>query len=198
MQVRRIAIAVVGLALLGLVGYLLLQVSSGSTAEISPEAKARALAEYQRRTAAQNPAPAPDPPVAPRPRVERTTTRSPEPAEASKPEPPIRRRISPPKIRPLQAGRSSAVTTGSGPDDDTKQQMAEIQQAYDRGDYPTAHEIVLDVLKSQPRNVRMLRYGVSTSCAVGDLDHAREFSERLPERDRKVMKVRCTRWGVDL
>lgn len=192
-----------GLGLLGLVAYLLLQVSSGSKTEISAEEKARALAEYQRRNAAQNPAPAPDPPAAPTPRVERTTTRPPEPAQPSNPEPPpppVRRRISPPKIRPLQAGRTSAVntTSSSGADDETKQQMTDIQQAYDRGDYPTAHELVLDVLKSQPRNVRMLRYGVSTSCAVGDVDHAREFSERLPERDRKVMKVRCTRWGVDL
>ncbi len=190
-----------GVGLLGLVAYLLLQVSSGSKTEISAEEKARALAEYQRRNAAQNPAPSPDPPVARTPRVERTTTRPPEPAEASTEDPPqpqVRRRIDPPEIRPLQAGTASVMTSGSGPDDETKQQMADIQQAYDRGDYPSAHELVLDVLKSQPRNVRMLRYGVSTSCAVGDVDHAREFSERLPERDRKVMKVRCTRWGVDL
>ncbi len=201
MQVRRIVIAVAGLALLGLVGYLLLQVSGGSKTEISPEAKARALAEYQRRNAAQEPAP--EPPAVRAPHVERTTARPPEPAQATNddpPEPPVRRRISPPKIQPLRAGASAAMNTSSssGPDDETKKQMAEIQEAYDHGDYPTAHELVLDVLKSQPRNVQMLRYGVSTSCAVGDVDHAREFSERLPERARKIMKVRCTRWGVDL
>jgi hypothetical protein len=74
--------------------------------------------------------------------------------------------------------------------------MAEANKAYDRGDLDEARSIARKVLATSPRNVRMLRIVVSTSCIMGDNAEAQEAFLQLPQFDREQMKTRCARHGV--
>ena len=74
--------------------------------------------------------------------------------------------------------------------------MAEANKAYDRGDLDEAKAIARKVLATSPKNVRMLRIVVSTSCIMGDNAEAQEAFAQLPQPDREQMKTRCARQGV--
>jgi hypothetical protein len=199
MQVRRIILAVAIVSVLGLVAYLFIQVNSDSSgAEVSAAEKARALAEYERRNkVASADVPAP---------VARATSRA-RPAAPAGPDKAEDRTFEKPRRRnnerPARAGLSMSqpaisLSAGGGGDPELKKRMSEVSAAYDTGDYPTAHDLAVKVLEDSPRNIKMLRVVVSTSCSEGDADGARKYATQLPERDRKELAGRCKRWGVDL
>ena len=77
--------------------------------------------------------------------------------------------------------------------------MDETNGLYDKGDYEGALAAALDVLERDPDNVRMLRVAVSSGCILGENDvAARHYDQLTNRRDRKHMRVRCKRYGVDL
>lgn len=200
MQARKIIIAVAGVAVLCLVALLLLESRGDSKTAISAEKKARALAEFERRSRlAQPPAPAADTPVRRRP-VARASAESSEPATRGAPPPkPIR--------GPMEAARAVRASQlapavklgGNGDDDEVKEQTENVRQSYDTGNYVDAQKLSLEALEKSPRNIKLLRYVVSSSCAVGEVETAREYAERLPKRDRDQMAKRCRQnWGAEL
>ncbi|HEY1558848.1 MAG TPA: hypothetical protein VGF94_28690 [Kofleriaceae bacterium] len=77
--------------------------------------------------------------------------------------------------------------------------MDQANKAYDRQDYDEAKTIAQKVLATEPRNVRMLRIVVSSSCIDGDSTMAQKYYVLLPKFDRDQMKLRCGRdYGVTL
>lgn len=100
---------------------------------------------------------------------------------------------------PRAAGSTMAppvASSNGAPAQDER--TAEVSAAYDRGDYQAAQEKALAVLADSPRNIKMLRVVVSTSCMFGEMDRARELNARLPKKDQEDMKKRCKRFGEEL
>ncbi|HUH03814.1 MAG TPA: hypothetical protein VML75_17585 [Kofleriaceae bacterium] len=202
MQIRRIILAAAVVGVLGLVALVVLGLRDPDAgADVPADRIAEARAEYERRTklaGGEVGAPTPSPPA-----VKRT------PREPVRPEQPEDRVFEKqPREEPAKRARPERVALGmrqpaismsaAGSDPELKKRMDEVSAAYDSGDYPTAHQLAIEVLGDSPRNIKMLRVVVSTSCSQGEGDLARKYAELLPERDRKAMATRCTRWGVDL
>ena len=76
--------------------------------------------------------------------------------------------------------------------------MKAANKAYDKGDYPTAEDAALEILKDSPRNIRMLRIVVSTSCIMGNAEQAKSYISSLPTRDQTQLRTRCSNWGLEL
>jgi len=187
-----------GLAVVGLLVFLALEVSRSTTVEVDADALARARADHQRLLAGRrggssngddrsdwgqraNPGassaaveaqPAAPPQAADRPSVSRLSrsfeTRPPEP----EPEP------------------------APAPLDEV---MDETNSLYDKADYEGALAAALEVLERDPGNVRMLRVVVSSGCILGENQVAEaHYSQLTAFRDRLHMRVRCKRFGLEL
>ncbi len=121
-------------------------------------------------------------------------TETPEPAEGP---------LSPrePGSEPTEANQGPVPTgpeiINSG-EPDVAEQMELATQMFDRGDYPGAEDVALHVLAREPDNARMTRIVVSSACATGNIERAKEYYGRLPTRDQKQMQKRCNKWGVRL
>jgi hypothetical protein len=74
--------------------------------------------------------------------------------------------------------------------------MEQANKAYDRQDFDEARAIAGKVLSKEPKNIRMLRIMVSSSCIEGDSVVAQKYYEQLPKSDRDQMRMRCDRYGV--
>jgi len=103
-----------------------------------------------------------------------------------------------PSIGQVSAGAAAAAPVTSNTDPELEQRMDEVSSFYDRGDYQAAQDKALEVLESSPRNIRMLRVVVSTSCMFGELERARDLNTRLPKKSQEDMRKRCKRYGYDL
>ncbi len=79
-----------------------------------------------------------------------------------------------------------------------KNQMNEANRFYDKADYEGARDAALEVLTSSPDNVRMLRIVVSSSCIMAEEEMATRYYAALPDRDKRQMARRCTRYGIEL
>jgi len=95
----------------------------------------------------------------------------------------------------LRAG--GAVQPAIDPDNpELASAMTESNKAYDRGDYDGARSLAMKLLTKDPRNVRMLRVVVSSSCIMGDADVATQYWAQLPPPDQAQMTARCSRYQV--
>lgn len=74
----------------------------------------------------------------------------------------------------------------------------EANKAYDRGDYESARALALKSLNETPKNVKLLRVVVSSSCIMGDADLAQQYAAQLPEGDRAQMAERCAKFQIAL
>ncbi len=74
--------------------------------------------------------------------------------------------------------------------------MDQANKAYDHQDFEEARLIAGKVLQKDPKNIRMLRIMVSSTCIEGDSAAAQKYFELLPKGDREQMKARCDRYGV--
>ena len=74
----------------------------------------------------------------------------------------------------------------------------EANKAYDRGDYESARALALKSLNETPKNVKLLRVVVSSSCIMGDADLAQQYATQLPEGDRAQMAERCAKFQIAL
>jgi hypothetical protein len=103
-------------------------------------------------------------------------------------------RTTAPTVAP--AGQADPTTSNTDPEQNDK--MAAATASYDSGDYQAAHEKALEILEGSPRNIKMLRIAVSTSCMFGEIDRARELNARLPKAQQEQMRKRCKKNGADL
>jgi hypothetical protein len=121
-----------------------------------------------------------------------------EPAPAAPPPPrpaPVPREVSPESATYSDPAFSSIRMP---PDDDLKARMDAAHRLFDTGEYPAAEEAALAILEGSPRNVKMLRIVVSTACAMGNVERAKEYYAQLPSKDQEQMRKRCKKWTVDL
>ena len=193
-SLRSWVIGLVGLAVLVGLALLVLEVRRGPAPEVD-EAKLKAAQAAYRRTAAEVREPPRLPEVAPvlPPRSE------PSPPPATEPErrEPLRGRVEPAVARLGQA--RSVRLGGAGEGGGLKGRMDSVNRLYDRADYEGAREAALEVLAEHPKQPRMLRVVVSSSCIMGDAEVATRYFGRLErERDRKQMARRCARYGIEL
>jgi hypothetical protein len=195
-QLRNILLGAAGLAVLGALLVLVLQVRGDRTPEISDEQLAQARDRHARMQSAQA-RPAPMPSAAEPPAVRRTRPAVPADQGERPPERDAtlterRRAMSSPTLpTAIQVDRVVAAAP-----QDVNLRMDEANGFYDRGDYQGAMEAAFEVLRTNPDNVRMLRVVVSSACIMGDEAVARQHYGRLPSRDQTQMSRRCERYGV--
>lgn len=199
MQARNIIVVVGLLAVLGLVVILFLQTRAESKSAISPEKRARALAEYERRSRLEAPAAVDDDAPVTRPRARRVEAPEPDPEVPAAPVAKNRRVLGTSMARRADLA-TPQIKLGSGSDDpEIQEQKENVRQAYDSGNYPEAQKLSLEAIKAAPRDRKLLRYVVSASCAVGDEEVAREHAKRMVKRDFDLVSKRCRQnWGVEL
>ncbi|MCP4447947.1 MAG: hypothetical protein GY811_21820 [Myxococcales bacterium] len=82
-------------------------------------------------------------------------------------------------------------------DPDSKSSMDEANNLYDGAEYEGAREAALSLLEENPKNVRMTRIVVSSSCIMGDEEIATKHFSDLPPRDQRQMSRRCKRYGIE-
>ena len=209
MQPRNIILAIAGLAVLGVLALLLLEVSGDSEPDLSAEKRAKALAEYERRKAMTDRMADRLPTSG-----DRSSQQRPKPSESRR-RPSANERVE--RMRPpSRGGRPSGSRFGRrGGDGETaadprraskdgkeadpmKVRMTEATRFYDKGNYPAAQEVALEILEKDPGNIKMLRVAVSTLCATGDVDRAVRYLNQLPAGDQNQMRKRCEKWGAEL
>ncbi len=192
MRGRTILLAAAGVAIVGMLVFLAIEVRGGGSS--GAEGGTSAGESGGGRAAAKRSPPAPRPDRADRDE------------EGLEPAAPPRVGMRPPggisavpMGGPRAAGSTMAppVASSNGPPEQDER-TAEVSAAYDRGDYQAAQEKALAVLADSPRNIKMLRVVVSTSCMFGEMDRARELNARLPRKDQEDMKKRCKRFGEEL
>ena len=91
---------------------------------------------------------------------------------------------------------SSGDADEEGAEAPYEKRRAAANKLYDRRRYPEARQAGLDLLKERPGDRRMLRVVVSASCIMFEPDVAREYYQKLAERDKKTMRIRCARYEV--
>lgn len=196
MQVRNIVVAAAG----GLIFVALLYLSVAVNAKPNngaSEAELAAARSYHNRHQRPNPSASVRPPplrrstpsinrsrARPTPRTETTNERR------VRPNP--RTAFNRPRTKPLRGlppGNKGV---------ELRERMREANKAYDRQDYEEAVKSALAILKEHPRNIRMLRVVVSSSCFMGEADRAKEYYKKLPKRDQAHMRIRCSRQKIKL
>lgn len=201
MQVRKIVLSAAGIGVLVLLGLLLIEVSSSPASSVPEDELARARAAHARMQSGGGASAvrALDNEPAARPEVrQREVEPEPDPEPEERRARPGRSPARPPSIVDRSATRPNITVAGRKDKTSFEARMDEVNGIYDRGNYMDAHEAALAVLEEQPRNVRMLRVAVSTSCILGEAASAATLYERLPEKDQRDMAKRCGNYGVEI
>lgn len=197
-QVPKIVLSAVGVGVLCLIGLLLIEINSSPASAVPEDELARARAAHARLQSGAASAPVRPLDVDPSARPE-VRQRDDEPAEPEPRARPSRAPARPPAVIDRAAPRPQVTIAGRDEKKPLEIRMDKVNGAYDRGNYLDAHEAALEVLEDQPRNVRMLRVAVSTSCILGEVDRASELYQRLPPGDQAAMAKRCSeQYGIQL
>lgn len=196
MPVRYMVLAATAVAVLGALVILLVAVRASAEIEIPEDALADAKARYQRQQSARERA-AEAPPV-----PATTPRRRPPPAPAPEPE-------------PSEAAQVEVDPAGETTDVEAEERMARlrerevmrpeirerrevVRQYYDEGNYEMALQEARALIPSAPTNRYVLRVAVTSACAIGDTATANEYySQLFRDEDRRIVRVRCARYGVE-
>lgn len=129
----------------------------------------------------------------PRSRVKRRTPKNENSRERTR----VKRRSAwdKPRVKPM---RNIKLSGGISRGKELREKMREANKSYDRQEYDEAVKSALDILKKHPRNIRMLRVVVSSSCFMGEPDRAKKYYAKLPKRDKSHMRIRCSRMKIKL
>lgn len=95
-----------------------------------------------------------------------------------------------------EAAKETAIEAKS-----LKERMDEANRRYEVADYDGAITQARSILAENPLNIRMLRVVIASGCLMGDEELAREYHQKLPDhakRAKRDMRVRCSRYGVEL
>jgi hypothetical protein len=191
-----LALAGGGVVVLAALVLLALELSGSSEVSVDPEALAKAKAK------AATVEDEPDRPEIKPPRqaqiFKKRRIRSAESSEAESENaqdrpPPSSGGRPVPSLRPELVDKSSKQEHAAV----INEAMNEANRLYDRRDFMGAREAAIELLKDQPKNVRMNRIAVSASCILGDADIAEKYYDELPERDQRQMARRCKRYQIE-
>lgn len=199
MPLRYIALAAASVVLLGALVLLLVEVKASPEIEIPEQALAEARARYARNKAARArpaPAPAPRAPAATRspPRPQRPER--PAAVEGDLEEPaeeehefdmdPARQRLA--MLRDKREARENI-----------RERREQVRQYYEQGDYKMALREARGLIPDAPTNRYVMRVAVTSACALGEQEIAQQYySQLFREEDRRIVRVRCARHGIEL
>ena len=204
MQRRIGALAAAAVAVLGAVVVLFIRVNAEPDTAVSDQALREAKAAFERSSRAPaTPAPAPSiPPPRPKP-----TAPVDDPAGAAARAGESEQR--PPRLPPTRASglrregrdRGPGGTPSDLPPDATPEVVEKrhvVSDAYDRGDFEAAFRHAQDFLHLQPDNVYVKRVAAVSACALGDQAAALKHYQEATEANKRIIALRCRRYGVDL
>ena len=186
MQVRSIILGALG-AIVTLVFVKLVFDSQGGKAVAVDEGELeRAISEYRRTEAKNRVSEAPTKTTIRRPKAKTGAASDVGKTSATEKREPF---VAPPPPRQEVEEPSDEV--------DLKSKMDDANRLYDRADYEGARDAAVELLSSEPTNVRMMRIIVSSSCIMGDEEVATKHFSDLPARDQRQMARRCKRYGIE-
>ncbi len=201
MQRRIAALVAAAATVLGAVVVLFVRVKADPDVAVSDQALREAQASFER--ASRAPAPPPTPAIPP------PTLRSPEPeaAEPAARQGEAERRI--PRVPPTRASglRREARDRGDGegssdaPTDQSPelvQKRNTVTEAYDRGDFEAAFRASEDFLHQQPDDAYVKRVAAVSACALGEQSAATKHYQEATEANKRIIKLRCNRYGIEL
>lgn len=177
---------------LGALVLLLVEVNASPEVEVPEKDLAQARAQYERRQSAHRARRASRPPV---PAVPSRVERPPRAERAKRPSDAARRTSSPRAPR-----RVPTLETAPRParEEELQSQRADIRKLYDRGRHDEALEVAEEYLRSDPEQRYVRRVAATSACALGEVDAARTHFDELPPTDQRIVRTRCTRFGLDL
>jgi hypothetical protein len=73
-----------------------------------------------------------------------------------------------------------------------------VQMAYDHGEYEKALRFADELLRAQPDNLYARRVAAISACATGKEEAARAHYGALAESHRRIVEIRCRRYGITL
>jgi hypothetical protein len=190
---RRLILPVASAAVVAAVIVLALKVRARPETAVDASDLEQAQARYRRRSDAAHAVPALD-----RAQARAAAAAGAPGAAPPAPDPAPPFAATPIEPAPVPREPPGGVTLDTGPDDALKASMDEANRLFDRSDYPGAEAAALDILAHHPRNIRMLRIVVSSACASGNTERAKEYYAALPARDQAQMRSRCGKWGIQL
>ena len=205
MQRRNAALVAAAAAVLSAVVVLVFRVKAEPDVAVSDQALREAQASFER--ASRVPPPPPATPAIPPP-----TLRSAEPEAPPEGEPAARqgeteRRI--PRLPPTMASgvrregrdRGASGTPSDLPADASPELIQKrnvVSDAYDHGDFEAAFRASEDFLHLQPDNDYVKRVAAVSACALGDHNAALKHYQEASEANKRIIKLRCNRYGVEL
>ncbi len=196
MQVRSIVLAgFAGIIALALV-YLSVKVNASPATGATDQELAQARAFHKRnKRGTASVTTRPPTSFRSKPRVNRRTPRTkPTTAKRDRTSSVSKNMWNRPRTKPMRKLSLKGKNRGT----ELREKMREANKAYDRQDYDEATKQALEILKTHPRNIRMLRVMVSSSCFMGEADTAKKYYAKLPKRDKAHMRIRCSRMKIKL
>ncbi|HWN66924.1 MAG TPA: hypothetical protein VNM90_04745 [Haliangium sp.] len=206
MPVRYMVLAATAVAVLGALVILLVEVRASPEIEIPETALAEARARYQRHQSAMERVA--DAPSMPMPAVTRRTPPAPapqpeQPAPIPMPEPSTP--MIDPSVDPAAAAtdaeaeeRMARLREREEMRPEIRERREVVRQYYDEGNYEMALSEARTLIPQAPTNRYVLRVAVTSACALGDKAVANEYySQLFRDEDRRIVRVRCSRYGVE-
>lgn len=186
MQVRSIILGALGAIVAIVFVKLVFDSQGGKAVAVDDGELERAISEYRRTEAKDRVAEAPTKTTIRRPKAKTGAASDVGKPSATKKREPF---VAPPPPRQEEDEPSNEV--------DLKSKMDDANRLYDRADYEGARDAAVELLSSEPNNVRMMRIIVSSSCIMGDEEVATRHFSDLPARDQRQMARRCKRYGIE-
>ena len=201
--VRYMVLAATAVVVLGALVILLVEVRADPEIEIPETALADARARYQRDRSAMERAA--DAPAMPMPAATRRTPPTPAPQPAPIPMPEPSAPTIDPGVDPAAAGtdveaeeRMARLREREEMRPELREQREVVRQYYDEGNYEMALREARGLILRAPTNRYVLRVAVTSACALGDKATASEYySQLFRDEDRRIVRVRCSRYGVE-
>lgn len=195
-------LAATAVLVLGALVLLLVEVRASPDIEIPEAALAEARARYQRNKSALERAA--DTQAMPTPMATRRPPPTPPPsapAPTPMPEPP----------EPALANDPAAAQTDVAAEErmarlreqeemrpEIRERREVIRQYYDEGNYEMALREARTLIPQAPTNRYVLRVAVTSACALGEKEIAGQYySQLFRDEDRRIVRVRCSRYGVE-
>jgi hypothetical protein len=199
--VRYMVLAATAVLVLGALVILLVEVRASPEIEIPEAALAEARARYQRnKSALERAADAPSMPM-PTPMATRRPPPPTTPAPMPMPEPPAAAFENDPAAATTDVAAEERMARLREQEEmrpEIRERREVVRQYYDEGNYEMALREARTLIPQAPTNRYVLRVAVTSACALGVKEVANQYySQLFRDEDRRIVRVRCSRYGVE-
>ena len=198
-------LAATAVLVLGALVILLVEVRASPEIEVPEAALAEARARYQRnKSALERAADAPSMPMpaaATRRPAPTPPPTAPTPAPMPMPEPPAASFENDPAAAQTDVvaeERMARLREQEEMRPEIRERREVVRQYYDEGNYEMALREARTLIPQAPTNRYVLRVAVTSACALGEKEIANTYySQLFRDEDRRIVRVRCSRYGVE-